>query len=152
MFYPAITVKSNLISQKTAGMGAEKEKPRIDKYLWSIRLYKTRSQAAEACDKGRVKLNAVSVKASRLVSTGDVYEVKTEAKKWVIKVIALLHSRVPYSEAILHYEDQTPAEEIERIQFQAAVFHTGKRLSKMGRPTKKNKRDLDDFMDGSGNL
>jgi ribosome-associated heat shock protein Hsp15 len=133
-------------------MGAEKDKPRIDKYLWSIRLYKTRSQAAEACDKGRVKLNAVSVKASRLVSTGDVYEVKTEAKKWVIKVIALLHNRVPYSEATLHYEDQTPAEEIERIQFQAAVFNTGKRLSKMGRPTKKNKRDLDDFMDGSGNL
>jgi ribosome-associated heat shock protein Hsp15 len=124
----------------------EKEKLRLDKYLWAIRLYKTRSQAAEACDKGRVKLNGVSMKPSKTVSVGDEYEVKTEAKKWVIKVAQLLDHRVQYAEAIKYYIDITSAEEIERLQFQAATFHTGKRLSKQGRPTKKQKRDLDDFL------
>jgi len=57
-----------------------------------------------------------------------------------------LDNRVPYSEAINCYMDITPAEELERIKFQPAVFNTGKRLSKSGRPTKKQKRDLDDFM------
>lgn len=124
----------------------EKEKIRIDKYLWSIRLFKTRSQAADACDKGKVKLNGDNVKASRNVVVGDEYEIKTEAKKWLIKVTALLDHRVAYPEAILHYQDITPAEELDRIQFQAAVFNTGKRLSKQGRPTKRDKRDLDEFM------
>ena len=126
----------------------EKEKLRIDKYLWSIRLFKTRSQAADACDKGKVKLKGDIVKASRSVAVGDEYEVKTEAKKWLIKVVALLDHRVQYSEAITFYEDITPAEELDRIKFQAAVFHTGKRMSKQGRPTKKDKRDLDDFTGG----
>ena len=79
------------------------------------------------------------------MNIGDEYEVKTEAKKWLIKVAELLHNRVQYSEAINYYIDITPAEEIERLQFQAASFHTGKRLSKVGRPTKKQRRDLDDF-------
>jgi len=124
----------------------EKEKLRIDKYLWAIRLFKTRSQAADACDKGRVKLNGEAVKAARSVNTGDEYEVKTELKRWRIRVTAALDHRVQYTEAIKYYEDITPAEELERIQFQAAAFHTGKRLSKIGRPTKKNKRDLDEFL------
>jgi ribosome-associated heat shock protein Hsp15 len=127
-------------------MAALKEKLRIDKYLWSIRLFKTRSQAAEACDKGRVRLNGDAVKASRTVNAGDEYEVKTEARKWVIKVVALLDRRVQYSEAIKYYIDLTPAEELERIQFQSESFHTGKRLSKVGRPTKKQRRDIDGFM------
>ena len=80
------------------------------------------------------------------MNAGDEYEVKTEAKRWVIKVTALLNHRVQYTEAVNHYMDITPAEELDRIKFQAAVFHTGKRMSKMGRPTKKDKRDLDDFM------
>ena len=74
---------------------------------------------------------------------------KTEAKKWVIKVTGLLHSRVQYTEATKFYADITPAEELDRIQFQAAVFHTGKRMSKVGRPTKKQKRDLDEFKNES---
>lgn len=126
----------------------DKEKLRIDKYLWAIRLFKTRSQAADACDKGKVKYNGDSVKASKTVAINDEYEVKTEAKRWLIKVTGLLDHRVQYSEAINHYLDITPAEEIERIKFQAAVFHTGKRLSKQGRPTKKDKRDLDEFTSG----
>ena len=126
----------------------EKEKIRVDKYLWAIRLFKTRSQAADACDKGKVKCNGDNIKASRTVNVNDEYEVKTEAKRWVIKVTALLDHRVQYSEAIKHYTDITPAEELDRIKFQAAVFHTGKRMSKQGRPTKKDKRDLDEFTDG----
>ena len=123
----------------------EIEKLRLDKYLWSIRLFKTRSQAADACDKGKVKLKGDNVKASRTVHVGDEFEVKTEAKRWVIKVTGLLEKRVQYSEAIKYYQDITPPEELDRIQFQAAVFHTGKRLSKVGRPTKRDKRDLDEF-------
>nr|WP_294907864.1 RNA-binding S4 domain-containing protein [uncultured Lacibacter sp.] len=124
-----------------------KEKLRIDKYLWAIRLFKTRSQAAAACESGKVKYNGDSCKASKLVSVGDEYEVKTEAKRWRIKVTGILHNRVQYSEAIKYYIDITPAEELERIQYLASSFHTGKRLSKVGRPTKKERRDLDDFME-----
>ena len=124
----------------------EKDKLRVDKYLWSIRLFKSRSMATNACDGGKVKLGSEPVKPSRPVAIGDEYEVKTEARKWVIRVTALLHQRVQYREAVLHYADITPPEEMEQIRFQAAVFHTGKRLSKQGRPTKKDKRELDDFM------
>ncbi len=123
------------------------DKLRLDKYLWSIRLFKTRGQAAEACDKGRVKMNGDALKASKTVHVNDEYEVKTEAKRWKVKVTGLLDRRVQYSEAIKFYEDITPPEEVERLQYQAAAFHTGKRLSKIGRPTKKNKRDLDEFLE-----
>lgn len=124
---------------------AEKEKLRIDKYLWSIRLFKTRSLASEACDKGKVRITGVPLKASKQVNVGDEYEVKTEAKKWVIKVTGLLHNRVQYSEAIKYYVDMTPEENLEIAKVQASSFHTGKRLSKIGRPTKKERRDLEGF-------
>lgn len=124
-----------------------KEKLRLDKYLWAIRLFKTRTLAAAACDSGKVKMGGVNVKAAKNVSVGDEYEVKTEAKKWVVKVTGLLHNRMAYSEAIKYYIDLTPEEEIERLKFQAASFHTGKRPSKIGRPTKKQRRELDEFMD-----
>lgn len=125
----------------------EKEKLRLDKYLWAIRLFKTRSQSAAACDLGRVKFDGTAAKASKHVTVGDEYEVKTEAKRWRIKVTALLHNRVAYAEAIKYYIDITPEEEIQRLQYQAASFHTGKRPSKIGRPTKKERRDLDDFLE-----
>lgn len=126
---------------------AEKEKLRLDKYLWAIRLFKTRTMAAAACDTGKVKFEGGQAKASRQVSIGDEYEVKTEAKRWRIKVAGLLHNRVAYSEAINYYIDITPEEEIQRLQYQAASFHTGKRPSKIGRPTKKERRELDGFLD-----
>lgn len=125
------------------------EKLRLDKYLWSIRIFKTRSLAAEACEKGRVKMNGESVKASRTVKLGDEYEVKTEARRWVIRVTGLLANRQAYSEAIKYYEDLTPPEELLKQQHQAASFHTGKRLSKIGRPTKKERRNLDDLFDSN---
>ena len=127
----------------------ENEKLRLDKYLWAIRLFKTRSAAAVACDKGRVKLNGETVKASRTVKVSDIYEVKTEEKRWTIKVTSLLPKRVQYKEAIHFYEDLTPPEETERIAFQSASFYSGKRLSKIGRPTKKERRDLDDFTENN---
>jgi len=123
------------------------EKLRLDKYLWAIRLFKTRSQAADACDKGKIKFNGDAAKASRTVNIGDEYEVKTEAKRWRIKVSGLLDHRLQYSEAINYYTDITPAEEIERLKFQASSFNTGKRQSKIGRPTKKDRRDLGEFME-----
>ena len=125
----------------------KKEKLRLDKYLWSIRVFKSRSLATEAIDKGRVKLNSENVKASRNVVIGDIYEARTEHKNWVLKVTQLLDGRVAYAEAIKYYEDLTPVEELERVRQVAATFQTGKRLSKIGRPTKKNRRDLGDFLD-----
>jgi len=125
----------------------EKEKLRRDKYLWSIRLFKTRTAASAACEKGRVKMNEESIKASRGVKMGDIFEVKAEEKKWIIKVTGLLPSRVQYSEAVKYYEDLTPPEEVERIAYQSASFFSGKRPSKIGRPTKKERRDLGDFLE-----
>lgn len=124
-----------------------REKLRLDKYLWAIRIFKTRTMAAAACDTGKVKQNGTAVKAAKNVTIGDEYEVKTEAKKWLLKVTGLLHNRQAYSEAIKYYLDITPQEELDRLQFQAASFHTGKRQSKIGRPTKKQRRELDEFLD-----
>jgi ribosome-associated heat shock protein Hsp15 len=123
----------------------EKETLRLDKYLWAIRIFKTRNLAATACDNGKVKFLGAQVKASKHVNIDDEYEVKTEVKRWRIKVTGLLHHRMKYEEAIKYYEDITPPEEIQRIQYQASAFHTGKRQSKIGRPTKKERRDLDEF-------
>ncbi len=125
----------------------KKEKLRLDKYLWSIRVFKSRSLATEAIEKGRVKLKGENVKASRNVVIGDIYEARTEHKNWVLKVTQLLDGRLAYAEAIKYYEDLTPIEELERVKQVAATFQTGKRLSKIGRPTKKNRRDLGDFLD-----
>lgn len=124
-----------------------KEKLRIDKYLWSIRLFKTRSMAAEACEKGRIKLRGDSVKASKTVNLGDEYDIKTETRKWLIKVTGLIEKRVAYADAITNYQDITPAEELNSITFLPAAFNTGKRQSKVGRPTKKDRRSVDDFLE-----
>ncbi len=125
---------------------AEKEKLRIDKYLWAIRLFKTRNLAADACNNGKVKCNGLNVKAAKTVNIGEQYEVKTESKKWLIEVMGLLHNRVQFSESTKYYIDHTPEEDKEKIQTTAFVFDTGKRKSKQGRPTKKEKRNLDEFM------
>lgn len=125
---------------------AEKQKHRLDKYLWAIRLFKTRSMAATACDSGKVKFDGLQAKAAKNVSIGDEFEVKTEAKRWRIKVTGLIEKRVAASEAIKFYLDITPEEEIERLKYQAASFHTGKRHSKIGRPTKKERRELDNYL------
>ncbi|HEU5052031.1 MAG TPA: RNA-binding S4 domain-containing protein [Hanamia sp.] len=124
----------------------EKEKLRIDKYLWAIRIFKTRSLAAEGCNSGKVKFNGANVKPAKTVAIGDQYEIKTEEKKWKIEVTSLLHNRVKYEEAIKHYLDLSPEEVVDKTQRSAFVFNTGKRKSKQGRPTKKEKRKLDDWL------
>jgi len=126
---------------------AEKEKLRIDKYLWAIRIFKTRSLAADACNSGKVKLNGTHVKPAKTVALGDLYEIKTENKKWIIEVTSLLHNRQKYEEAIKHYIDLSPKEIVDKTQSSAFVFNTGKRQSKQGRPTKKQKRDLDQLFE-----
>ena len=122
------------------------EKVRIDKYLWSIRLFKTRSLATHACDNGRVKWKGDSVKAAKPVLLNEEYEVKSEDKKTIIRVIGIISQRVAYSEAIKNYIDLTPEDELKLEKPLASSFYTGKRLSKVGRPTKQQRRDLDDFM------
>ena len=123
------------------------EKLRIDKYLWAIRIFKTRSLATAACDEGKVKLAGQSVKPARPVSVGDRYDIKTPARRWTIEVTGLLQNRGGYEEAIKHYVDLTTEEDKQLNQSQASSFYTGKRLSKTGRPTKQQRRDLDKFLD-----
>jgi ribosome-associated heat shock protein Hsp15 len=120
-------------------------KVRIDKYLWAIRILKTRSLASEACKKGRVKLQGNAIKASKIVLVNDEYEIKTESRNWVIKVKSIIQQRVQYSEAIKNYIDLTPEEEINKSSQQSAAFYTGKRLSKTGKPTKKERRNWEDL-------
>ncbi|MEO6812830.1 MAG: RNA-binding S4 domain-containing protein [Ginsengibacter sp.] len=124
---------------------AENEKLRIDKYLWAIRIFKTRSLAADACNNGKVKSKGTNVKPAKAVAIGDEYEIKTGAKKWVIEVSGLLHNRQKHEEAIKYYIDSSPEEKKENIQSSAFIFNTGKRQSKQGRPTKKDMRNLDDL-------
>ena len=118
-------------------------KVRVDKYLWAIRLFKTRTLAATACDQGKV--THIGILPPPRTGTGDEYEVKTEARKWLIKVTGIIDKRVQYAEAIKNYVDLTPAEELERLKHEASAFYTGKRNSKIGRPTKKQRRELDEF-------
>ena len=126
---------------------AEKEKVRIDKYLWAIRVFKTRSLAGEACNSGKVKSNGGNVKPAKTVAVGEQYDIKTEHKKWKIEVTSLLHNRVKYEEAIKYYLDLSPEQTRVKGQSSAFVFNSGKRKSKQGRPTKKEKRRLDDLFD-----
>lgn len=122
------------------------EKLRIDKYLWAIRLFKTRSEATTACEKGKVTNNEHQVKPSKQVYAGEEYLVRTKVKRWRIKVTELLYKRVAFSESLKYYTDITPDEELERLQMLATAFHSGKKINKSGRPTKKDRRGLNEFL------
>ena len=121
------------------------DKIRLDKYLLAIRIFKTRTQATTAIDEGKVKWNGANVKPSRLVSVGDRYSIKTPARRWTIEVTAVLENRVAFEEAIKHYIDITSDEDKQLNQHIGTSFFTGKRQSKTGHPTKKQRRDLQDF-------
>jgi ribosome-associated heat shock protein Hsp15 len=122
------------------------EKLRIDKYLWHIRVFKTRSLATAACDDGKVKMSGAPIKPAKPVSVGDKYDIRTPARKWTIEVTALLHNRVSYEESLKYYVDITSEEDKQYNQYAGASFYTGKRLSKTGRPSKKQRRDLSDLL------
>jgi ribosome-associated heat shock protein Hsp15 len=123
----------------------DKEKVRIDKYLWAIRIFKTRSLATKACDEGRVKIEGTSVKPSRNVVIGDRYDIRTDGRKWTIEVTGIINKRVKYEEAVKHYTDHTSEEDKQHNVRLGNSFYTGKRLSNTGRPTKKQRRGLDDI-------
>lgn len=125
-------------------MSAEPEKLRIDKYLWAIRIFKTRSLATEACKAGRVKMNGKNIKASYVVKVGDTYAVQKGVEKKVVFVTALLERRVDAKTAVQFYEDRTPVEETYAYK---SVFHAPvlKRDRGAGRPTKKDRREIDDL-------
>jgi len=125
-------------------MAAESEKLRIDKYLWSIRLFKTRSLATEACRAGRVKLKGQNIKPSYVVKVGEVYSIQKGIERKIIQVTGLLERRVDAKTAVQFYQDQTPEEETYAFK---SVFHAPilKRDRGTGRPTKKDRREIDDL-------
>lgn len=125
---------------------SEPEKLRIDKYLWAIRLFKTRSLATDACKAGRVKLNGQNIKPSAIVKVGEVYQVSRGIEKKVIRVIDLLYNRAEFKIASTKYEDITPEEQTQAFK---SVFHAPalKRDRGAGRPTKKDRRETDDLID-----
>lgn len=122
------------------------DKLRLDKYLWAIRIFKTRSQATAACDEGKVKFKGANVKPARVVAIGDRYDIKAKERKWTIEVTGLLQNRGSYEVAIQNYIDITSEEDKQLNKALSSSFYTGKRLSKTGRPTKKQRRDLNDLL------
>ncbi|MDB5021452.1 MAG: RNA-binding protein [Pedobacter sp.] len=124
----------------------EQEKLRIDKYLWSIRLFKTRSLATDACRAGRIKQNGQNVKPSAIVKVGDVYQVSKGIEKKVIEVVDLLYTRPESKIAVTKYKDITPVEDT--VAFKS-MFHAPlmKRDRGTGRPTKRDRREIDDHTD-----
>ncbi len=118
------------------------EKLRIDKYLWSIRVFKTRTLATEACKAGRVKKDGSNLKPSYEVKIGDEYQVSKGIEKKVIRVVDLLYNRVDAKKAVLYYEDITPEEETYKFK---SAFHAPLlvRDRGTGRPTKKDRREID---------
>lgn len=119
---------------------------RIDKWLWAVRLYKTRSLASEACRSGKISMQGLVVKPSREIKIGDVIEVYKTPLQLKIKVKELLENRVGAPLVSNYMEDLTPKEEYDKIlllkdkQFE-------KRDRGTGRPTKKERRDIDEFKD-----
>lgn len=125
----------------------EKEKLRIDKYLWAIRIFKTRTLATEACKAGRVKLDGQNIKPSHEVKIGEVYNVSKGPDRKVIKVTGLLENRMDAKSVAGFYLDETPVEQTHAFKsmFQAPLL---KRDRGTGRPTKRDRRDIDDLKDG----
>lgn len=126
------------------------EKVRIDKWLWSVRIFKSRTIATDACKEGKVKLNGISAKSSQLIQVGDQVEVKKEGFNMQYKVLNLIEKRVGAPIAQACYEDLTPAEELNKYK----DWFVGKagaeyREKGAGRPTKKERRVIDDFKDYS---
>ena len=125
---------------------AEKEKLRIDKYLWAIRAFKTRTLASDACKSGRVKLDGNNIKPSHEVKVGEIYQVSKGIERKVIKVTGLLENRVDAKTAVYFYEDITPVEQTTAFK---SMFHAPllTRDRGTGRPTKKDRREIDDLKD-----
>lgn len=126
-------------------MATELVSVRLDKYLWAIRAFKTRSDAADACKLGRVTLNGALAKASRDVKVNDIIGVKKMPVIYTFKVIGLIANRQPAKNVSLYAENQTPEEELEKLKMGRTTIFV-QRDKGTGRPTKKERRDIDDLM------
>lgn len=119
---------------------------RLDKWLWAIRLYKTRALATDACRLGKITFDGIVAKASKEVKIGDRYEINIDQLHKKIEVKDLLNNRIPAKLVENYVIDLTPKEEYERIEF-ARKFAYEKRDHGVGRPTKKERRDIESFKD-----
>ncbi|HOO68597.1 MAG: RNA-binding S4 domain-containing protein [Bacteroidales bacterium] len=122
---------------------------RLDKYLWAIRVFKTRSEAADACRGSAIKLNGQDVKPSREVRQGDVLVVRKGPVYYSYRVLQPVENRQPAKNVPLYALDITPPEELDKLQQprETIVIY---RQKGTGRPTKKERRQLDDVMDLNG--
>lgn len=127
-------------------MPQELEKLRIDKYLWAIRIFKTRSLATEACKAGKIKLNGQNLKPSYVVKVGDTFNIQKGIERKTIKVTGLSYRRTDAKTAVNYYEDLTPIEDTHGYQstFNAPVL---KRDRGTGRPTKRDRREINTLQD-----
>ena len=115
---------------------------RLDKFLWSVRIYKTRSIAAEECDKHRVLVNGMEVKPSRNVRVGDRLTVKKLPVVYTYDIIQLIDKRQSASLVSNYIVDTTPQEEFDKVNM-AKMDIFVQRDRGAGRPTKKERRDID---------
>ena len=119
---------------------------RIDKWLRAVRLYKTRSLATEACKKGRVQIQGTAVKPSRVVKTGDIIQIKHPPVVYSFKVLAPAQNRMNARLVPEFMENVTTADQLELIELGKLAAKTARERG-TGRPTKKERRDMDDFFE-----
>lgn len=117
---------------------------RIDKWLWAVRIYKTRSLATDACRNGRITLNGTSAKASKCVHVGDVVTVRKAPVTYTFRVLQAIENRVGAKLVPEMLENITTPDQYEILEMQKISGFVG-RARGTGRPTKKERRDLDEF-------
>lgn len=122
---------------------------RIDKWLWCVRVYKTRQQAAEACRTGHVTIDENAVRPARDVRPGDVVEINLGGWRRTLRATAVLGHRVKASALPEFVEDITPPEELERAKERRIQNMLG-RPSGAGRPTKRDRREWNEAFHGKG--
>ena len=123
-------------------------KTRIDKWLWSVRIYKTRTIASDEVRSGKVKINQTNAKPASNVQTGDTVIVKKNGFNFQFKVLEIIEKRVAAPIAQQCYQDQTPVEELNKYQdWFVGKYGAEVRDKGAGRPTKKDRREIDDFKD-----
>lgn len=119
---------------------------RIDKYLWAIRFYKSRNEASNACKKGHVRIDEVIVKPSREIFGTEKMLVRKNQMEFTLLVLGIPKSRVGAKLVERYVKDLTP-ENIRKARKEIAINQANNRLETGGRPSKKNRRDLMDFID-----
>lgn len=117
---------------------------RIDKWMWASRIFKTRTIASEACKKGRICINGAQVKPSRMVKPGDVVQVKKPPVIYSFKVLQAIEKRVGAKLVPEILENVTPPEQFELLEM-SKISGFVDRSRGSGRPTKKDRRSMDDF-------